>query len=137
MHNYDKDGHTFCGLAMLQFSLSPDDWAQYPSAQPDAVLAATHAPPLFVHANLLKHSSNYQRGKYFTHVKHFKPDLTDRSSDKPRTVVYHSRQGMCVDMWDSFDEVDPRPNGTFDNGDIILEESKTAFGGVFDGFEEM
>ena len=90
-----------------------------------------------MHANLLKHSSRYQRGKFFTHIKRFRDDLTDRRSDKPRTVVYHSSHGMCVDMWDAFDEVNPREDGTFSNGDIIIEEAKTAYGGVFDGFEEM
>lgn len=137
MHGYEKDGHTFCGLAMLQYSLSPSDWKYYPSAHPDAQLASTHAPPLFVHANLLKHAGNYQRGKYFTHIKRLNADLTDRNSDKPRSIVYHSRQGMCVDLWDSFDDIDKRESGTFENGDVVLDEAKSAFGGIFDGFEEM
>lgn len=122
---------------MLQFSLSPDDWKHYPDARPDAALQSNHAPPLFVHANLLKHAGAYSRGGFFTHVKRHSDDLTDRASDRPRSVVYHSRHGMCVDLWDAFDDVNPRKDGTFGNGDVILEEAKTAFGGVFDGFEEM
>lgn len=44
---------------------------------------------------------------------------------------------MCVDIWESFDEVDPRTGGTFENGAVLLEDANTVFGGVFKGFEEM
>lgn len=141
MHAYETEGHTFCGLVMLQHSLSPMDWQHYPSAKPSAALAASHAPPLFVHANLLKHSSGYQRGKFLTHVKYWAEDRTDRPSDRARSIVYTSRQGMCVDLWDAFDDIDPRvegnAEGNYENGQIRIESSPRAFGGVLDGFEEM
>ena len=141
MHNYETEGHTFCGLVMLQHSLSPADWQHFPSAKPSAGLLATHAPPLFVHANLLKHSSGYQRGKFLTHVKYSAEDRTERTSDRARSVVYTSRQGMCVDLWDAFDDIDPRVEGNhegnYENGQIRIESSPRAFGGVLDGFEEM
>lgn len=58
-------------------------------------------------------------------------------TDRFRSTVYHSRNGMCVDIWDAFDETDPRPEGSFENGEVIIEDAGTAYGGVFEGFEAM
>ena len=137
MRNYEKDGHTFCGLAMLQYSLSPSDWKHFPSATPRADFIRSHAPPLFVHANLLKHSNGYARGKTLNTVKRFKQDDVEVEMDAPRSIVYNNWQGMCVDLWDGFDDLHTRPDGTFENGDIIVENGDEAFGGVLRGFEDM
>jgi len=148
MHNYEKDGHRFCGLAMFQYGLSPADWKHFPKATPSSDFKSIHAPPLFAHANLLKHSSGYLQGQTFTTVKRFKYDNVSEEMDRPRTNVYHSWQGMCVDLWDAFDDINPREHvekdaegkeiqPTFDNGDIITENSDEAFGGALKGFESM
>jgi alpha 1,2-mannosyltransferase len=47
-------GHTFCGHTMLQYGLSADEWTGL--ELDDHYLTPSHAPPLFLHANLLKHS---------------------------------------------------------------------------------
>ena len=137
VHNYPKDGHTFCGLAMFQYSLSPADWIHFLSASPDADFKASHAPPLFVHANLLKHSNGYARGQALNSVKRIKQDKVAVAMDASRSTVYTNWQGMCVDIWDGFDDLHPRQEGTFENGDVILESGNEAFGGVLKGFEEM
>jgi len=101
----------------------------------------THAPPLFVHGNLLKHSAGYKKGSTYTTIKRMKHDNVSEVMDNPRTVVYNSRQGMCVDVWDSFDDVDPRRGGgedaTFNNGEVVMESSDDAFGGLLRGYESM
>lgn len=137
-HNYETKGHTFCGLAMLQYSLSPTDWTHFPVATPTAKELSSHAPPLFVHANLLKHSAGYRKDEVWTTLKRMKEDRVNSNTDYFRSTVYTSaRQGMCVDIWDAFDDVNPRKDGTFENGRVIVENARTALGGVFAGFEEM
>lgn len=49
------EGHTFCGTTMLQFGLSSTEWRDLGSLD-DGYLFPEHAPPLFAHLNLLKHS---------------------------------------------------------------------------------
>jgi hypothetical protein len=66
-----------------------------------------------------------------------KDDRMAGDTDRFRSTVYTSRNGMCVDIWDAFDETNSRQDGTFDNGDAIIEDAATAFGSVFKGFEEM
>lgn len=126
---------------MFHYGLSPSDWTQFPQANPSVQDRKTHAPPLFVHANLLKHSSGYMRGRTFTTIKRIGHDSTDEAMPRPRSTVYWSFQKMCVDIWDSYDDLDPRPGGNqganFENGDIVLQPAKEAFGGILDGFEEM
>lgn len=117
---------------MFQYSLSPSDWAQFPLAKPSANQARTHAPPLFVHVNLLKHSSGTRRGSTFTTLKRMKGDLVSAPMNNVRTEVVRTR-GMCVDIWDAFEG----PGGASDGGEVIVEDAKQAFGGVLDGFEEM
>lgn len=56
------EGHTFCGHSMLQYGLSSSEWdpilAANPKFDPESseFEPPNHPPPLFVHANLLKHS---------------------------------------------------------------------------------
>lgn len=47
-------GHRFCGHTTLQYGLSVTEWNDL-KLDP-GVTPPDHAPPLFVHANLLKHS---------------------------------------------------------------------------------
>lgn len=141
VHPYQVDGHTFCGLAMFHYGLSPADWEHFPQAHPSETDRETHAPPLFVHANLLKHSNGYRRGRTFTTFKRIRHDSTEVDMPRPRSNVYWSINNMCVDIWDAFGDTDPRAGGNdganFENGDIVVEKSTEAFGGVLDGFEEM
>lgn len=54
---------------MIQFGLSVDEWADA-NIDADYEPPLAHAPPLFVHANLLKHSGyNNQRGSTFDYIK--------------------------------------------------------------------
>lgn len=56
------EGHKFCGHTMVQFGLAPAEWiAVKDSLDPAFVPPVDHAPPLFLHANLLKHSGNGER----------------------------------------------------------------------------
>lgn len=53
-------GHAFCGHTMLQYGLSGEEWTHDEvAARLDAGYKPPHhhAPPLFVHANLLKHQA--------------------------------------------------------------------------------
>lgn len=122
---------------MVQYSLSPADWKYFPTAKPTASERASHAPLLFVHANLLKHSAGYRKGEVWTTLKRMKVDNMQGNTDSFRSTVYHSRNGMCVDIWDAFDKVNPRKDGTYDNGAVIVEDAKTALGGQLADFENM
>lgn len=47
-----------CGKVMFQYGLSPDEWKDV--AYEDGYAPPTdHAPPLFVHANLLKEGESW------------------------------------------------------------------------------
>ena len=137
MHGYPTEDHTFCGLAMFHYGLSPDDWRYFPEAEPDIETRLSHAPPLFVHANLLKHSEGYNRGQTFTAIKRYAYDKVDHTLERARAIVYYSYQGMCVDLWDDFHGEYARPGGDYNNGDMLIENANDAFGGVLRDFEQM
>jgi hypothetical protein len=68
---------------MLQYTLSPP------------------YTPLFLHANLLKHTSGVGRGSTFTHIKTLKnaTALGNPGIDGAKGWVYQGRgRGMCVDV---------------------------------------
>lgn len=58
--------------------------------------------PLFLHANLLKHTSGVRRGSTFTHIKTLAAphaSKNDPALDGARMWVYTGRgRGMCVDL---------------------------------------
>lgn len=141
MRNYAHEGHTFCGLAMLQYSLSPDDWQLFPNAKPTLTMKQSHAPPLFVHANLLKHAGGYTRASALATIKRMADDSARGGPDRARTKGFSNNQGICFDLWDAFDDLNPRTNRTVDptyeNGELVLESTQSAFGGVLSGFDDM
>lgn len=63
-------------------------------------LPPNSASPLFLHANLLKHTSGVSRGSTFTKIKSApSPDANSSSLDSARMWVYDGPgRGMCVDL---------------------------------------
>ena len=180
---WPKDGHTFCGLSIVQYALSPEDWVHFPQAYEQAAdaggssdasasvdgapLAAWHAPPLFVHSNLLKHSKAFRRGEVFRLLKRARDDRVARpgadadstteaagqagagggarigAMDKARAAVYETaKNGLCLDVWEAFDPARdgasaPREGGDFENGRVVIEDVGDAFAGVLDDFRKV
>ncbi|GAA5846323.1 hypothetical protein JCM3766R1_002210 [Sporobolomyces carnicolor] len=141
---YD-DGHVFCGHTMLQFGLSSSDWQldgyqklhSSNVSKTEGVVARApdksgHAPPLFVHANLLKYSGSWnQRGSTFETIKRPREDEIAKSElDQIRQSGFSVR-GICSDVW----SVDRELEGS--GGQVELFEFATSFEGVLSGFEEM
>ncbi|KAM0747917.1 hypothetical protein T439DRAFT_328584 [Meredithblackwellia eburnea MCA 4105] len=144
------NGHTFCGHTMLQYGLSPEEWS-LPEVQrlvdPEYEIP-DHAPPLFVHANLLKHSGgflnwitgnsyDYHRGNTFQQIKLAIPDHAQNSTslllrDIRYTLVRY--RGHCTDIFDSR-ESDGLTG--FEQGRVSVLEWKSAWGGMMSGFEDM
>ncbi|GMK59208.1 hypothetical protein CspeluHIS016_0702230 [Cutaneotrichosporon spelunceum] len=87
----ELDKNKFCGHTMLQHDLVPP------------------FPPLFVHANLLKHlQGGLSRGRVFTHVKRMAQDgYDDQSLNNVFFYVYNGPgRGMCTDiLYQAGDEV--------------------------------
>lgn len=114
--DYSED--TFCGYAMLQNDILKNEQGQY--------------PPLFVHANLLKHRSlawTYQTRTFFQSIKRFKYDnISERSLDRARVWVY-DELGMCVDI--RLDD----SQGNQGEQEITLEDFNEIFGEAFKDFE--
>lgn len=52
------EGHSFCGHTSVQYGLSATEWDGL--KLDDGFTLPEHAPPLFVHTNLLKHSGDSQ-----------------------------------------------------------------------------
>ncbi|KAL8281328.1 hypothetical protein RQP46_006362 [Phenoliferia psychrophenolica] len=140
--------HVNCGHTMLQFGLSPTEW-ELPDVRKlvdaDFTPPRDHAPPLFVHANLLKHSGGlngwfaknpftYHRGNTFQTVKHVTPDLLQNSTskvmDRIRFIVYNHR-GLCVDIWE-----EGAASGEVAQA-VTTERWEDAWGGMLRGFEDL
>jgi len=84
-YNIYNDGR-FCGHTMLQYDIT--------SSNP-----STHPPPLFVHANLLKHLTLYpSTDGPFQVIRRASLDIaSDPSLNAVHMWVYHNA-GMCVDL---------------------------------------
>ncbi|GAA6028301.1 hypothetical protein JCM8097_006964 [Rhodosporidiobolus ruineniae] len=149
----DFRGHTFCGHTMLQYGLSADEWEdRIGETERGFEAPREHAPPLFAHANVLKHSGyNNRRGSTFLALKkptddRLFPPHSSSSSPSPAPLS-HIRQtglphrGICVDIWDasssageSADEARP---GAYEEGEVEVLDWRTAWGGIGRGLEEM
>lgn len=133
---------------MLQYGLSPLEWDSLPLGVLDAgyVPPSTHAPPLFVHANLLKHSGyNNQRGNTFEAIKYALPDLVaDENSSLLKTDIratVYDHGGMCVDIWDSAERAREGKGsiaeGDFERGRVAIVDWKESWGGMLREFEDV
>ncbi|GAA5975820.1 hypothetical protein JCM11641_005883 [Rhodosporidiobolus odoratus] len=146
-------GHTFCGHSMLQHGLSPEEWNALGSEgkldegyEPDR----ERAPPLFVHANVLKHSGyTNHRGNTFRSLKR---PIDDRlfslplspSSGPPLSTIRQTglpHRGICVDIWDASggagEDAEGADAGTYEEGAVEILDWTDAWGGLGSGFEDM
>ncbi|GAA5887218.1 hypothetical protein JCM5296_004566 [Sporobolomyces johnsonii] len=162
-------GHTFCGHTMLQYGLSPDEWELegvkmlLGEQEEGDEKWREHAPPLFVHANLLKHSGFWnRRGSTFQSLKKPTDDRlfplassgTTSSSSRfaSRPPLSSIRQtglpvrGICVDVWDASArggagesrELDDSEGGEYEAGaGVEVVGWNEAYGGLLRGFEQM
>lgn len=168
LHSDSFEGHTFCGHTMLQYGLDPDrEWrhfrerGQLAKDQHLSPEELRHAPPLFVHANALKHSSFYnKRGDTFRQLKKptddrlFHPEARQLAAgpadgvvplDSIRQVGLGHR-GICVDVWDASvgsaaggagEQVEGAPQGAYERGAVEILDWRDAFGGIGRDFEDM
>ncbi|GAA5986178.1 hypothetical protein JCM5350_006530 [Sporobolomyces pararoseus] len=149
------EGHTFCGHTMLQYSLSTKDWNQSAflkfvkndttssknGRSMDVASTENHAPPLFVHANLLKYSGSWnQRGSTFRTIK--KPrqdDVNSATLSKIRQTGFPVR-GICADVWSVSATEEDSLREDFINsrkGEIETIGFGRSFSGVLREFEEI
>ncbi|GAA5910540.1 hypothetical protein JCM6882_008550 [Rhodosporidiobolus microsporus] len=150
-------GHTFCGHTMVQYGLDAGaEWARLRERGEvdEGFATGEHAPPLFAHANVLKHSGyNNRRGSTFLHLKNpvddrlFPPSFSFLSpSDPPLSSIRQSgfpHRGICVDLWDfsspggAGEREEGAGEGAYEKGEVEVLEWGTAWGGVGRGLEEV
>lgn len=126
---------------MFQYGLSPSEWSTvHPNASPSPA-QASHAPPLFIHSNLLKHSGRaFSPGTTFSSLQRFLPsDVVARSNldamDAARGTV-DKGDIMCVIL--SVDEEIAQAQGQGNDRPRIVEEDwNTAWAGVLKDFPAM
>lgn len=131
---------------MLQYGLSGAEWTAVEDKLDSDYSPPAHAPPLFVHANLLKHSGyNNRRGSTFSAIKYAVPDLTRSTISRLllndiRGAVYNHR-GMCSDLWDSAEDVGEgtgdQVDGAFEQGRVAVIPWTAAWGGLLKNFEDV
>jgi alpha 1,2-mannosyltransferase len=152
-NNKDYRGHTFCGHTMLQYGLSPAEWEPLLPQLDVGFTLPPHAPPLFAHANLLKHSGyNNRRGNTFRELKRPRDDRLVLPSTSSAFSLSHAplftiRQtglpirGICADVWDAKGSARERAEdaevGAYEEGAVEVLPWTTAFGGVGRDLEEM
>ncbi|CED82623.1 Alpha-mannosyltransferase [Phaffia rhodozyma] len=131
------ENNRFCGNTMLQYDLPP-----YTDT------------PLFLHANLLKHTAGVRQGSTFTHIKYINPSSSSSTSstykfgagglltpqetsarsdelDGAKMYVYTGkRRGMCVDV-----EFEDFTDGGNQEGKVELVEWEKGNG--LKGLEDM
>ncbi|GAA6001573.1 hypothetical protein JCM10207_006731 [Rhodosporidiobolus poonsookiae] len=150
-----SSGHTFCGHTMLQYGLSAGEWDPLRAAgavDPSYIPPGDHAPPLFAHANVLKHSGySNRRGTTFRALKKATedrlfppPPLFRARSHAPlaeiRQTGFTARKGMCVDVWDvreAGEGAEGADEGAYERGEVEVVKWEEAWGGVARGLEEM
>lgn len=122
----------FCGSAMLQYGLdAPDDPGQVPGR--------SHPPPLFVHANLIKHQTGARpaSGTAFSLVRRLSPLQDDVRAEYATAAAAPldgvaggakevGGRGLCSDIVAFRDGVD-----------VETVDAAGVYGGVLDGFEEV
>ncbi|KAL7419528.1 hypothetical protein Q5752_005439 [Cryptotrichosporon argae] len=120
------EGGRFCGHTMLQYDLvTPPGY--------------TSPPPLFVHANLLKHlGGGLAKGQVFTHLKRFKRDAyAEPSLNYAHLWVYNGRgRGMCTDLEWNVGWEQNLPADVRDGQGVELVPLDELEGRPFDGFED-
>ncbi|GAA5893574.1 hypothetical protein JCM8208_000832 [Rhodotorula glutinis] len=167
------EGHTFCGHSMVQYGLDATrEWALLRrrgevrgEGGREEEEEAQHAPPLFVHANVLKHTGYAHRpGKTFVLVKRPEHDLllgapasssssSSSSRSLPALPLSSIRQaglaapghgGICVDLWDAAavgggagEQVEGASAGAYERGEVRVERWDEVWEGAGKGFEEM
>lgn len=124
---------------MVQYGLSPLDWEQFPLAKPTSVELTSIAPPLFAHANLVKHFNGISRDdEIYTIVKHATDNLiVEGQAARVLDTNWANNGQMCVDDVNSSSltgEWDPRQDGPFESGSLTSEDVKTAYGGILRDF---
>lgn len=161
------EGHRFCGHSMLQHGLSADEWALVGDRLEDGFeMSQEQPPPLFLHANLLKHagrsacrlsfplwtclvanqlstSTDNRPGSTFQSVKTPSTDPSFLESDLRFKVSMY--RGMCTDIWDGSLSLDggagnhgeEQVEGSFEMGRVGIEDFKQAWGGLLRDFEEV
>lgn len=163
------EGHTFCGIAMLQHGLAADEW-QLPDVQDKlrpGFSPPKQAPPLFMHANLLKHSSGESFIRLLTQTRglpdhaHVPPSAGNRPGSSFQLVKYPDPssaflrtdlrfkvsmyRGMCTDVWDGSQSLEggagnhgeDAEQGSFELGRVQIEDAKEAYGGLLATFEDV
>ena len=172
-------GHTFCGHSMVQYGLdAAREWALLRRAglvheqgegedgQGKEGEGREHAPPLFVHANVLKHTGSTHRpgaGGTFVVVKRpahdllFGPPPSSSSAPAPAPApsaaapLSSIRQaglaahphGICVDLWDAAappgagESLEGASVGAYERGAVRVERWDEVWEGVGKGFERM
>ncbi|KAM0753103.1 hypothetical protein T439DRAFT_346775 [Meredithblackwellia eburnea MCA 4105] len=136
--------HHFCGHTMLQYGLSSAEWS-YLDVDADYEVPKAHAPPLFMHANLLKHSGyNNQRGSTFESIKAAFPDSTGYENARLMKDVRaksENHRGICFDLWDADFEAGEgnlvQLEGAYDLGRVHVFDFGESWGGVLRNFEQM
>jgi alpha 1,2-mannosyltransferase len=147
---------------MLQYGLDQSEWDLVSPPPYGSSPRPRHAPPLFVHANLLKHadgtkyralrlnlgreadlrtdpsveSTGYHRNNTFQVIKFPIPDYLSPISSDIRFGIYHHR-GLCTDIWDSKGLDDGSGQGEFERGRVEVVSWSKAWGGMLSGFEEV
>ncbi|GAA5961179.1 hypothetical protein JCM3765_001254 [Sporobolomyces pararoseus] len=145
-------GHTFCGHTMLQYSLSIEDWKQnafrklvknnttIEDGQSLLVVKEeNHAPPLFVHANLLKYSGSWnQKGSTFRTIKKPSEDNVNSSTLSNIRQTGFPVRGICANLWSvsGSEEDNLRQERSSTSGEVDTIGLEKSFGCVLRGFEE-
>ncbi|GAA5833828.1 hypothetical protein JCM9279_001636 [Rhodotorula babjevae] len=163
-------GHTFCGHSMVQYGLDARrEWAlrrggEGPEREEEE---DEHAPPLFVHANVLKHTGSMHRpgkGATFVVVKRpahdllvdgparsalrWLPSFSSRPSAAPLASIRQAGlaarpHGICVDVWDAGarggagEQVEGAGVGAYERGGVRVERWDEVWEGGGSGFERM
>lgn len=113
----------FCGFVMLQYDIEMNKKGEY--------------PPLFVHANLLKHRDIGWANKVtrlFRNIKRPSQDAASEPSLDRVTMWVYKTMGMCVDI-----KVDPAQGNQVAAGleqNVVMEYFDEAYDGAFKDFEE-
>ncbi|KAH8648483.1 mannosyltransferase putative-domain-containing protein [Xylariales sp. PMI_506] len=125
-----SDKSVFCGVAMLQYGISPPRPEYADSSDP------AHPEPLFVHANLLKHMSGVRKGDAFTQMRRLslgqdgvRSAYGDGENSPLDVIVGGAKEiagrGLCSNIW------------TFgDSATIETVDTKNAFGDLMGSFED-
>ncbi|KAK7736681.1 hypothetical protein SLS53_006888 [Cytospora paraplurivora] len=126
--NLDRRNDNFCGAAMLQYGLSPPRPGSADPSDP------SHPPPLFVHANLLKHQGGVRPGGVFTLLRRLSPLQDDVRAEYAPATALHSvaGSGKAVAGRGLCSEIRAFRGGA----EVETVDARGAFGGAMEGLEE-